>query len=104
MSVNYDKEEADQFLAEAAINLADEPGLMLELLDVVASPAVDAVGMEGMAPNEGSEGKLQRERAFAKDPLLALHLLLSYCVYSNFVSIDVTVTKTWHMPIICHTY
>ena len=51
MNVNYNNEEADRFLAEAAIILADEPGPMPELLDSVASPTMDAVGTEGMAPN-----------------------------------------------------
>ena len=72
MSINYDNKEADRFLAEALIILADEPGLMPELLDTVVSPTVDAIGTEGMAPCEGSRG----DRAFAMSPLLA------YCTVS----------------------
>ena len=55
-------------MAEAAIILADEPGPTLELLDAVASPIVDAIGMEGMAPHEWNEGKLRRGEGLCQEP------------------------------------
>ena len=73
MSINYNNEEADRFLAEAALILADEPGPTLELLNTVASPTMDAGGTEEMAPHEGSEGEPRRGEGFARGPLLALH-------------------------------
>ena len=60
MSINYNNKEAEHFLVEAAIILADKPGLTPELLDAVASPTMDAWGTEGIAPHEGSEVELQR--------------------------------------------
>ena len=80
MSVNYNNEEDDCFLAEAALILADEPGLIPELLDAVAFPTMDAGGTEGMAPHEGSEGELWRGEGLCQGPPPSI--ALTYLCYS----------------------
>ena len=83
MSVKYNNEEADRLLAEAALILADEPGLTPELLDTVASPTMDAGGMEGMAPHEGSEGELRKGEGLCQGPPSSIALTcLRYTVVS----------------------
>ena len=83
MSANYDNKEADRFLAEAAIILPDEPGPTLELLDAVAPPTVNTVGTEGMAPCEGSEGKLQRGEGVCQRPPPSIALVATYDTHKS---------------------
>ena len=59
MNVNYDNEEADCFLVEAAIILAYDPGPMPKLLHSVSSPTMDAVRFGGNGTQRSDVNELQ---------------------------------------------
>ena len=76
MSTDYDNEETDRFLVEAAIILADKTGLMPDLLDAVASPTLDAAGTEGKGLCQGLPHGIALVSTYNahKSPLVFHHL------------------------------